>query len=105
MQNPGNFELIIAFHPEAATEYAEHVAFYKNLNTGLGKRFHVAVKAVIANIGETPFRYRIEFPPAIRLARVQGFPFNLIFREVDGNIQVLAIAHHRRRTLYWQNRI
>jgi plasmid stabilization system protein ParE len=97
--------MIHTFHPEAATEYAEHVAFYESLRTGLGARFHAAVKAVVANACKTPARYRIEFPPTIRRARVQGFPYNVIFREVDGNIQVLAVAHHRRRPLYWLNRL
>ena len=97
--------MIHTFHPEAAAEYAEHVAFYKSLRTELGIRFHEAVKVVIANVCEMPAQYRIEFPPAIRRARVQGFPYNVIFREVDGNIQVLAIAHHRRRPLYWLSRL
>jgi toxin ParE1/3/4 len=60
---------------------------------------------VIANVCEIPARYRTEFPPAISRARVQGFPYNVIFREVDGSIQVLAVAHHRRRPLYWLGRL
>jgi plasmid stabilization system protein ParE len=97
--------MIYAFHPEAAAEYAEHVAFYKSLRTELGMRFHEAVKAVIANVCDMPARYRTEFPPAIRKARVQGFPYNVIFREVEGDIQILAVAHHRRRPLYWLGRL
>ncbi len=97
--------MIHTFHPEAAAEYAEHVAFYKSLRAELGIRFHVAVKWVVANVCEMPVRYSTEFPPAIRRARVHGFPYNVIFREVEGNIQVLAIAHYRRRPLYWLGRL
>ena len=97
--------MIHTFHPEAAAEYAEHVAFYKSLRAELGIRFHEAVKLVVANVCEMPARYRTEFPPAIRRARVQGFPYNVIFREGDGNIQVLAVANHRRRPLYWLSRL
>lgn len=96
--------MIHTFHPEAAAEYAEHVAFYKSLHAELGIRFHEAVKLVVANFCEMPARYSIEFPPAIRRARIQGFPYTVIFREVDGNIQVLAVAHYRRRPLYWLGR-
>ena len=97
--------MIHAFHPEAAAEYAEHVAFYKSLRTELGMRFHEAVKAVIASVCEMPAHYRAEFPPDIRKARVKGFPYNVIFREVEGGIQILAVAHHRRRPLYWLGRL
>ncbi|MFZ2452031.1 MAG: type II toxin-antitoxin system RelE/ParE family toxin [Methylovulum miyakonense] len=97
--------MIYAFHPEAVAEYAEHVAFYKSLRTELGTRFHEAVKAVVASVCEMPARYRTECPPAIRKARVQGFPYNVIFREVEDNIQILAVAHHRRRPLYWLGRL
>ena len=97
--------MIHTFHPDAAAEYAEHVAFYKSLRAELGIRFHEAVKVVIANVCEMPARYPTEFPPAISRAKVQGFPYNVIFREVGGNIQVLALAHHRRRPLYWLSRI
>lgn len=97
--------MIHTFHPEAATEYTEHVAFYKSLRKELGIRFHEAVKLVIANVCAMPDRYSAEFPPDIRRARVKGFPYNVIFREADGNIQILAVAHHRRRPLYWLNRV
>ena len=49
--------MIDTFHPEAAAEYAEHVAFYKSLREELGIRFHEAVKVVIANVCEMPAIY------------------------------------------------
>ncbi|MBE0437278.1 MAG: type II toxin-antitoxin system RelE/ParE family toxin [Methylomicrobium sp.] len=97
--------MIYAFHPEAAAEYAEDVAFYKSLHAELGMRFHEAVKTAIASVCAMPTRYRIEFPLSIRKARVQGFPYNVIFREVESGIQILAVAHHRRRPLYWLGRL
>lgn len=32
------------------------------------------------------------------------YPFNLIYRIKDGNIEVIAVAHHRRRQDYWNRR-
>ncbi len=52
-----------------------------------------------------PARYRTEFPPAIRKASVEDFPYNVIFREIEGCIQILAVAHHRRRPRYWLGRL
>ncbi|MGZ8219288.1 hypothetical protein [Methylomagnum sp.] len=97
--------MIHAFHPEAATEYAEQVAYYKSLRVELGNRYHAAVKMTIADLREYPLRHRVESPPDIRRAKVQGFPYNVIFREVGGRIQILAVAHYRRRPHYWRGRI
>ena len=94
-----------AFHPEAADEYAETVAYYKSLRTVLGMRFDRAVKSVIVGACELPTRYRLEDSQATRKGRVQGFPYNVIFREVEDGIQILAVAHHRRRPLYWLGRV
>lgn len=93
-----------AFHPEALAEYTTEVAYYKSLNAELGIRFHKTIKATIAKICEFPARYRIESQPNIRRVTVQGFPYALFFREVNGSIQVLAIAHQRRQPFYWLNR-
>ena len=83
--------MIHSFHPEAAAEYAEHVAFYKSLRAELGIRFHEAVKLVVANVCEMPARCRTEFPSAIRRARVQGFPYNVISREVETTFKFLRL--------------
>lgn len=93
-----------AFHPEAATEYTRETAYYKSLDAELGMRFHKTIKTTIAKICDFPNLYRIECQPNIRRVKIQDFPYTLFFREVDGNIQVLAIAHQRRRPLYWLNR-
>jgi hypothetical protein len=97
--------MIYAFHPEAAAEYAEHTAFYKSLRSVLGIRFNEAVKAEITSICSMPARYRTELSPAIRRAKIQGFPYSLIFRESINGIQILALAHHRRRPFYWLDRV
>lgn len=97
--------MIHSFHPEAAAEYAEHVAFYKSLRRELGQRFHKSVKTTMVNICERPFSYRIEYQPDIRYVKVAGFSYHIIFRVIDDAVQVLAIAHYRRRPLYWLNRL
>jgi len=71
--------MIYAFHPEAATEYAEAVAFYKSLRAELGMRFHEAVKTEIASVCAMPTRYRIEFPPVYSQGKGSGFSLQCHF--------------------------
>jgi hypothetical protein len=32
------------------------------------------------------------------------YPFNLVYRVLDDDIEVIAVAHHRRRQDYWTRR-
>ena len=93
------------FHPEAAMEYAEQVAYFKSLRDSLAERFHLAVKSAALKDCAKPARFPIEHSPAIRRVLVQGFPYYLIFRVLSGTIQILALAHQRRRPHYWLGRI
>lgn len=91
-------------HPEAALEHAEQVAYYEAITPGLGKRYHAAFRAAVLQVCEAPDRYKMVQPPAIRRASLRGFPFSILFRVSEDVVQVLAIAHHRRRPSYWVNR-
>jgi hypothetical protein len=53
----------------------------------------------------SPDRSRIVLAPDIRRAMFKVFHFDLVYREVDGLVQVLAIAHHRRQPGYWVARL
>jgi plasmid stabilization system protein ParE len=80
------------------------VAYFKSLRDSLAERFHLAVKSAALKACAKPARFPIEHSPAIRRVLVQGFPY-LIFRELSGTIQILALAHQRRRPHYWLGRI
>lgn len=52
-----------------------------------------------------PDRFRIVSAPDIRRAMFKVFHFDLVYGEVDGLVQILAIAHHRRQPGYWVARV
>lgn len=56
-------------------------------------------------ICEAPMRYKIEAPPDVRRLRIPGFPYNILYRQVNADIQVLVIAPHKRRPGYWLGRL
>jgi len=93
------------FHPEAETEYLETVAYYESQNPGLGALYISDFESVMKHACGFPARYPVEKKPDIRRIRLKHFPFTVLFRESDSIIQVLAVAHHRRRPVYWMNRI
>jgi hypothetical protein len=52
-----------------------------------------------------PLNYQLDCPPDIRKAGLQRFPFNVLYRVAGGAVQILAVAHHRRRPGYWLGRM
>jgi hypothetical protein len=92
-------------HPEAALEHERQVAYYEEQGAGLGLRYHDATLRAIGKAVEAPHRFKVSRPPDIRKISLQGFKFWVIYREVGGMVQVLAIAHYRRHPDYWVPRV
>ncbi len=93
------------FHPGAETEHFEAISFYESRQRGLGAAYLTDFEALVANIIHMPHRYRVERMPNIRSVSLQQFPFKIIFRDLEGIVQILAVAHKRRRPDYWLNRL
>ena len=93
------------FHPAAEAEHLESVSYYKSKRPGLGVIYLTEFASLLNRICEGPHKYPAELQPNIRRASMRKFPFTVIFREVRDQVQVLAVAHHRRRPQYWLHRL
>ena len=91
-------------HPAAAEEHLDSVAFYESRTPGLGADYLAEFEVAMRRVVESPQLSPIEVPPEIRIAYLQRFPFSILFRVGQNEIQVLAIAHQRRRPRYWLGR-
>ena len=92
-------------HPEAAAEHKRQIAYYEDKQAGLGRRYHAEYRAALALALETPHRYKVILKPSIRSIGFQVFRFDLIYREVGGVVEVLAVAPQRREPYYWASRL
>ena len=88
------------FHPAAEAEYLESIAYYESKRAGLGAFYIAAFEKTTSAICSSPQRYPAESHTEIRRAQMKIFPFTVLFRELSGVIQILAVAHHRRRPQY-----
>ncbi len=93
------------FNEAARVEHLEHVAYYEACQIGLGARYLLAFDEAMRKVCESPDRYRVEFSPDIRKYRVPGFPYNILYRLVGSEVEVLVVAAHRRRPGYWSGRL
>lgn len=92
-------------HPEAAEEHKKQIAYYEEAQAGLGRRYHDSFLEAISTAINAPQRFAVVLAPDIRRTHLKVFHFDIIYREVNGSIQVLAVAHHRRQPGYWNARV
>jgi toxin ParE1/3/4 len=82
--------------------------YLANARVGVATRFLESVERSFAALGETPDAF-----PAVdewndvvlRRVLVRGFPYQIIFGRLSGELWVFAIAHMRRRPGYWRDRL
>ena len=95
----------IAYHPAAAAEHLDQVHHYATLTAALGAGYVDEFQAALVYISEGVQRFPVVASPAVRRYFLSRFPIAIYFREAGGQIQILAVAHKRRRPLYWATRL
>ena len=93
------------FHPAAEAEHLETIAYYETQQPGLGESYLSEFESVLERVCEATNRYPMARKPDIRRIRLRRFPFTVLVRESEGMVQVLAVAHHHRRPMYWLGRL
>lgn len=93
----------VSFHPAAAQELLEAADFYDLESPSLGAAFLDAVESALAGVAELPASCPIALGNVRKLV-VARFPYSVMYSAGDAGIVVSAVAHHRRRPLYWQHR-
>ena len=89
------------FHPEAEAEHLDTIAWYESRGAGLGARYLAEFERVMEQVCEHPHGFPIDRVPDVRRALMRRFPFTILYREIEGRVEILALAHHRRRPAYW----
>ena len=90
-------------HPEAIAEARAAREWYETRNAEAAERFMAELDLAIERIEEAP----CQWPPYLADTRrylLRRFPFFVVFREASDRVQVVAVAHARRRPGYWLRR-
>ena len=95
---------MIRFRPAAARELTADVRHYNKHYAGRGARFAAAVERALFAIVEVTSRFPLLYEPDIRSAKVERFPYRVVYVVVGGDIDVIAVAHAKRRPAYWRRR-
>jgi len=94
----------IDVHPEAVAEARAATLWYRESSASAADAFLAEIDRAVERISENPDMYP-HCAGGTRRYLLQRFPFYLVYREVAGRLEIVAIAHGRRRPGYWKKRI
>ena len=94
----------VTFHPAAADEFRAAAEYYDELLPGLGRRFYAAVRHAADLVAEYPDAGSPRAQTGARQLLVVGFPYDVVYWRRGEDVEILALAHHRRRPNYWRER-
>ena len=94
----------VRFHPDARAELLAAIRFYREEAVGLGRAMADELRSALERITEFP---ESGSPDGDHLRKVflDRFPFTLVYRASQNEIEVLAVMHQRQRPGYWRTRV
>jgi plasmid stabilization system protein ParE len=90
-------------HPAAVKESRKAYRWYLRRSPAAASRFQVALEAALEQIMRSPDRWPA-YLHGTRYRLLRRFPFIVVYRQLADRLQVLAVAHGRRRPGYWKRR-
>lgn len=100
---------MVELHPDALDELRRAARWYDSQRIGLGDELVESVSVCLQRIADESNTFPVwpgtpETSPPIRRALVETFPYALAFEVHSDHVFVLAVAHAKRRPLYWLHR-
>jgi hypothetical protein len=95
--------MILRILDEAVAEFADAIAHYEDIESGLGIRFRQEVQAAASWIENHPELPNLR-PNGYRRVNLKVFPYYVAYMIQSEIIWILAIAHSARRPEYWIDR-
>jgi plasmid stabilization system protein ParE len=94
----------LKFHPAARQEIKAAHAWYLRRSVQAADGFLEELIPALDRVHERPRLY----PPFLfgtQRAVLDRYPFSVVYRELLDEIQILAVAHAKRRPGYWTKRL
>ncbi|MHB9031181.1 MAG: type II toxin-antitoxin system RelE/ParE family toxin [Candidatus Latescibacterota bacterium] len=91
------------FHPEAVAEAKAAVQWYRERNNTIADAFLSEIDTAVKKITDAPERWPLNVY-GTRKFLLRRFPFSIVYRDISGTIEVIAVTHHRKKPGYWKTR-
>jgi plasmid stabilization system protein ParE len=96
--------LPIEFHPEARTDALEAYHWYAKRSERAAEAFRESIKAAGESIRQSPERWA-SYLHGTRRYLLKRFPFVIVYRLTKHRIEIIAVAHGRRKPGFWKVRL
>jgi plasmid stabilization system protein ParE len=88
----------------AEADYLEGFLWYVERSAGVAERFEAEFARALAEIGASPHRFAGCGDNRHRRFLLRRYPYQVVYRvEVDRPV-IIAVAHAKRKPLYWRDR-
>jgi toxin ParE1/3/4 len=94
----------IGYHEKAVSEAEAALDWYLERSPPAAVGFVAELIQALDSIAAAPKRWP-PGPHGTRRFLLRRYPFAIVYRELPSFIQVLAVAHGRRRPGYWKERL
>jgi plasmid stabilization system protein ParE len=95
--------LPVVLHPDAVEEAQAAWQWYLERSQSAADSFLAELDHGVESISEAPERWPL-FVHGTRRFLFRRFPFQIVYRVANDRIEVVAIAHGRRKPGYWKTR-
>jgi plasmid stabilization system protein ParE len=94
----------LKYHPAASREIKAAHAWYLRQGVQAADGFYEELLPALDRLQERP---RLYLPHLYGTQRVvlDRYPFSIVYRELLHEIQIVAVAHAKRRPGYWASRL
>jgi len=96
--------LPVDVHPEAVAEARAATQWYRQRSSSAANVFLAELDRAIEKITENPKTWPRLIAGTQRFL-MKRFPFSVVFRLTPNRMEVVAIAHGRRKPGYWKGRL
>lgn len=91
------------FHPEAEQEFREAVAYYEEVESGLGYDLSVEGYSAVQRAVSYPEAWPV-LDSDIRRALVRRFPYGVLYSREEDALLIIAVMNLHREPGYWKDR-
>ena len=94
---------VVQLHPDAIAEAKAAREWYMERSPSAADAFTKELDNAILQVSNFP-QQGLSFIRETRRFLLRRFPFSVVYRESEEHIEVIAVAHARRKPGYWKKR-
>jgi toxin ParE1/3/4 len=94
----------LEIHPQAAAEARAARAWYAERSASIAAKFIAELDRAIEQVTTSPKQWPT-YLHGTRVYQLPRFPYLMVFLELDDTVQIVAVAHGKRRPGYWKKRL